>query len=167
VEEKPDIAAGNPVDMEAYRNRALALLKNTKTMVLAVDGGDGPWAVPVYYLFSSPGIYFFSSPRSKHAQALRRCSRAAGAIFADSDQLQNIRGLQMVGEIEPVQGTARRLNITTRYLAKFPQAGQMLTPGRNPLTGLDARVGLYVFWPAEVYCTDNRLGFGRRVSIEL
>ena len=71
MEEKPDIAAGNPVDMETYRNRALALLKNTKTMVLAVDGGDGPWAVPVYYLFSSPGIYFFSSPRSKHAQALR------------------------------------------------------------------------------------------------
>ena len=167
MEEKPDIAAGNPVDMETYRNRALALLKNTKTMVLAVDGGDGPWAAPVYYLFASPGIYFFSSPRSKHAQALRHCSRAAGAIFADSDQLQKIRGLQMVGEVEQVQGAARRLSITTRYLAKFPQVGQMLTPGRNPLAGLDARVELYVFWPAEVHCTDNRQGFGRRVSIEL
>jgi hypothetical protein len=43
----------------------------------------------------------------------------------------------------------------------------MLAPGRNPLSGLDARVGLYVFWPAEVYCTDNQQGFGRRVSIEL
>ena len=165
--EKPEIAAGNPLDPEAYRNRAMALLKNTKTMVLAVDGGDGPWAAPVYYLFASPGIYFFSSPRSKHAQALRRCSRAAGAIFADSDQLKNIRGLQMVGDVEQVQGAARRLNITTRYLAKFPQAGQMLRPGRNPLSELDARVDLYVFWPVEVHCTDNRQGFGRRVAIEL
>lgn len=167
VEKDSEIASGKPADLAAYRNRALVLLKNAKTMVLAVDGGDGPWAAPVYYVFASPGLYFFSSPRSKHAQALRHCSRAAGAIFAESDQWQNIQGLQMIGQVEPVQGTARRLDITTRYLAKFPQAGQMLMPGRNPPGRLEARVNLYVFWPAEVHCTDNRQGFGRRVPIEL
>ena len=168
MEKNIEIESGiNPVDVDAYRSRALALLKCAKTMVIAVDGGDGPWAAPVYYLYASPGIYFFSSPRSKHVQALRSCHRAAGAIFAESDQLQNIQGLQMVGEVEQVQSAVRRLNITTRYLAKFPQAGQMLTPGRNPLSRLDARVGLYVFWPSEVHCTDNRQGFGRRVAIEL
>jgi uncharacterized protein YhbP (UPF0306 family) len=167
VEKKPEITSGNPVDRDTYRNRALVLLKNAKTMVLAVDGGDGPWAAPVYFLFASPGIYFFSSPRSKHAQALQRCSRAAGAIFADSDQWQDIHGLQMIGKVEQVQGTARRLSIATRYLVKFPQAGQVLAPGRSPLAELDTRVSLYVFWPYEIHCTDNRQGFGRRVSIQL
>jgi uncharacterized protein len=167
VEKNPEIASGKPVDLDAYRSQALVLLRSAKTMVLAVDGGDGPWAAPVYYLFASPGIYFFSSPRSKHAQALRQCSRAAGAIFADSDQWQQIQGLQMTGQVEQVQGTARRLGITTRYLAKFPQAKKMLMPGQSPLEGLAARVNLYVFWPSEIHCTDNRKGFGRRVPIEL
>jgi uncharacterized protein YhbP (UPF0306 family) len=145
----------------------MALLKSARTMVLAVLAGDGPWTAPVYYLFASPGIYFFSSPRSKHAQALRHCNRAAGTIFADSDRWLEIQGLQMIGKVEQVRGNAQRLSITARYLTKFPLAGQILMPGSTSGGGLDARVELYVFWPSEVHCTDNRLGFGRRVPIEL
>jgi uncharacterized protein YhbP (UPF0306 family) len=167
VEKNPEIASDDPVDPDAYRDQALVLLKNARTMVLAVHEGDCPWVAPVYYLFAAPGIYFFSSPRSKHVQALRHCSRAAGAIFTDSDQLQNIQGLQMIGQVEQVQGTTRRLSITARYLAKFPMAGQLLIPGKDPAGGLESRVGLYVFWPSEIHCTDNRQGFGRRVPIEL
>jgi uncharacterized protein YhbP (UPF0306 family) len=167
VEKNFKIASGGSIDLEAYRNQALALLKNERTMVLAVHGGDGPWVAPVYYLFAHPGIYFFSSPRSKHIQALQDCRRAAGAIFVDGGRWQDIQGLQMSGRVEPVQGKMRRLNITTRYLTKFPPARQMLIPGTDPDGGLDARVGLFVFWPLEVHCTDNRQGFGRRVPIEL
>lgn len=167
MEKPPEIKANDPVDSVAYRNQALRLLKNAKTMVLAVQGDDSPWAAPVYYLFAPPGIYFFSSPRSKHIRALSNCSRTAGAIFVESDQWQDIQGLQMTGHVEQVQGTARRLSITTRFMAKFPVARQMLATGSTPLAGLDARVGLYVFWPSEVYCTSNRSGFGRRVPVEL
>jgi uncharacterized protein len=167
VEKNFEIASGDAVDPEAYRNQALVLLKNEKTMALAVHGGDGPWVAPVYYLFAQPGIYFFSSPRSKHIQALRDGSRAAGAIFVEGARWQDIQGLQMVGQVEEVRGKVRRLNITTRYLAKFPLARQMLMPGTDPKGKLDARVGLYVFWPLEVHCTNNRQGFGRRVPIEL
>jgi uncharacterized protein len=167
VEKNPEIASSDPIGQEAYRNQALVLLKNEKTMVLAVHGCNGPWVAPVYYLFAQPGIYFFSSPRSKHIQALRDCSRVAGAIFVDGARWQDIQGLQMVGRVEQVQGKVQRLNITTRYLAKFPLARQMLMPGTDPKGGLDARVGLYVFWPLEVHCTNNRQGFGRRVPIEL
>ena len=154
-----------------YRNKALAVLKNEKTMVLAVQADDGPWAAPVYFLFASPGIYFFSSPRSKHIQALRHDNRAAGAIFVDSDQLKNIHGLQMIGQVEQVHGAVRRLDITARYLVKFPLARRILMPGTapaaSPSESPEAGVRLYVFWPAEIHCTDNRQGFGRRVSIEL
>jgi uncharacterized protein len=162
-----ETASGDPVDLDAYRNQALVLLKNARTMVLAVHEGGCPWVAPVYYLFADPGIYFFSSPRSKHVQALRHCSRAAGAIFTDSDELQGIQGLQMIGQVEQVKGTTRRLSITARYLAKFPMAGRLLMPGRDPTEGLDSKVALYVFRPSEIHCTDNRQGFGRRVPIEL
>jgi uncharacterized protein YhbP (UPF0306 family) len=155
------------MNRDTYRNQALILLKNEKTMALAVQGDDGPWVAPVFYLFASPGIYFFSSPRSKHIQALRHCSRAAGAIFVDGDQLQDIQGLQMTGRVEQVQGKVRRLKIATRFLSKFPLARQLLMPGTDASAGLEARVELYVFWPSEIHCTDNRQGFGRRVSVEL
>lgn len=164
---KPAIASSDPADLDAYRKQALALLKGAKTMVLAVHEDDCPWVAPVYYLFASPGIYFFSSPRSKHVQALRHDDRVAGAIFMDSDQLQNIQGLQMIGRVERVRGTMRRMSITARYLAKFPLAGQLLNHDKNPEEGLDARVDLYVFWPSEIHITDNRQGFGRRVPVEL
>lgn len=167
VEKNTEIASGEPMDPASYRNQALVLLRNEKTMVLAVHADDGPWVAPVYFLFDSPGIYFFSSPRSKHIRALRHSSQAAGAIFVDGDQLQKIQGLQMVGQVEQVHGTMRRLNITTRYLAKFPLARQILKPGTDPAVSLDARVGLYVFRPSEIHCTDNRQGFGRRVPIKL
>ena len=85
----------------------------------------------------------------------------------ESDQWQDIQGLQMVGTVEQVRSKMQRLNITARYLAKFPLAGQMLMTNAQPTEGLDARVELYVFRPSEIHCTCNRQGFGRRIPIVL
>jgi uncharacterized protein len=167
VETNPDCTSSDPINLKVYRNQALSLLRNEKTMVLAVRDGTGPWAAPVYYLYAPPGIYFYSSPRSKHIQALRDCSQAAGAIFADGDQWQDIQGLQMVGTVEQVQSRMQRMAITTRYLAKFPLARQMLMAGAQQSESFEARVGLYVFRPLEIHCTCNRESFGRRVPINL
>jgi uncharacterized protein YhbP (UPF0306 family) len=167
VERKPNDTLDDPIDVDAYRSQVLILLKNEKTMVLAVHSSDGPWIAPVYFLYAPPGVYFYSSPRSKHIQALDNCSRAAGAIYADGNQWQDIRGLQMIGTAEQVQSKLQRLNITTQYLAKFPLAGKMLSAGAAQNQSLEARVGLYVFWPLEIHCTFNRQGFGRRVPIGL
>jgi uncharacterized protein YhbP (UPF0306 family) len=167
MEKSPDHTTTDPIDGDAYRNQALILLRNQKTLVLAVHSSDGPWIAPVYYLYVPRGIYFYSSPRSKHIQALDNCSRVAGAIYADGNQWQDIQGLQMTGTVEQVQSKIQRLNITTRYLAKFPVVGQMLSTDAAQSESLEARVGLYVFWPLEIHCTFNRQGFGRRVPIGL
>jgi uncharacterized protein len=167
VERNPDATSSDPINLEVYRNQALSMLNNGKTMALAVRDGAGPWVAPVYYLYAPPGIYFYSSPRSKHIQALRDCSQASGAIFVDGDQMQDIQGLQMVGTVEQVQSRLQRMAITTRYLAKFPLARQMLMASAEQSGRLEARVGLYVFWPLEIHCTCNRESFGRRVPINL
>lgn len=164
---KPDPSQTGDVDLETYRNQALDLLERQKTMVLAVSTANRPWAAPVFYLYKSPGIYFFSSPRSKHIQALQNSLLAAGAIYADSQRWQDIHGLQMVGKVEEVQGKLERLNITTYYLVKFPMARDLLVSGKDRIRDLRPKVGLYVFSPSEIYCTNNSLGFGRRVQIQL
>jgi uncharacterized protein len=167
MDKNSDAVSNDPVNLDAYRNQTLKMLRNEKTLVLAVHDGDGPWVAPVYYLYAPPGIYFYSSPRSKHIQALRVCNRSAGAIFVDDDQWQDIQGLQMVGTVEQIRSKMQRLKITARYLTKFPLASQMLMTDTQHMEGLDTRVELYVFRPSEIHCTFNRQGFGRRVPIEL
>jgi uncharacterized protein len=167
MDKKTNVASSDPIDLDAYRNLTLKMLRNEKTLVLAVHDSDGPWVAPVYYVYAPPGIYFYSSPRSKHIQALNACSRAAGSIYVDGSQWQDIQGLQMIGTVELVRNNMRRLNVTARYLAKFPLASQMLMAEARQAESLASRVEFYVFWPLEIHCTYNRQGFGRRVPIKL
>lgn len=150
-----------------YRSQALDLLEGQKTMVLAVSEDNLPWTAPVYYVYQSPALYFFSSPNSKHIQAVARCRQAAGAVYADSDRWQDIKGLQMVGKVHEVEDGHKTLTITARYLAKFPTALQLLASGSDKAADLRSRVRLYGFWPTEIHCTSNTLAFGRRVQIRV
>lgn len=157
----------DPPEPLAYRRQALELLERQKTMVLAVSEDDQPWVAPVYFVFRPPGLFFFSSPRSRHIQALEGCRHCAGAIYADCDRWENIKGLQMVGHVREVEDRSKRLKITASYLVKFPMAFQLLASGKEKTADLKSRVHLYGFWPIEIHCTSNTLGFGRRVKIQL
>ncbi len=154
-------------ELVAYRNQALDLLERQKTMVLAVSENNLPWVAPVYFVFQSPGLYFFSSPRSRHIQAMTSCCHAAGAVYADSDRWQDLRGLQMLGDVHEVEDRRQTMSITARYLVKFPMAIKLLASGNESTTDLKSRVRLYGFRPIEIHCTSNTLGFGRRIHIQL
>jgi len=167
MQKAPNFSKTDAADLKSYRNQALALLERQKTMVLAVNGDIGPWVAPVYFVYRAPGIYFLSSPRSKHIQALCNCRQTAGAIYADSDRWQDIQGLQMIGHVDDVQGRREILNITARYMAKFPLALDLLSSGTAKVMELGSKVCLYVFRPTQIHCTNNTLGFGRRVQIQL
>ncbi len=167
MKKAPNISQADATDVKAYRNRALVLLHRQKTMALGVNADDMPWIAPVYYVYQSPGIYFFSRPNSKHIQALGNCRQASGAIYADSDRWQDIQGLQMIGHVDHVQGARKRTNITARYLVKFPLALDLLASKTAKVLDFESKVCLYVFWPSDIYCTDNKLGFGRRMQIQL
>ena len=163
----PDSSSDIPVDAKAYRDRALALLKNQKTMVLAVNMGSAPWAAPVYYVYVGAGIYFFSSPRSFHIQALEECAQCAGSIYADSNRWQDISGLQMTGNVEQIRASVDKLHITSKYLAKFPFARRLLSAEIGKSQSVAQKVCLYAFRPLQVHCLDNHMGFGRRVLVAL
>ena len=136
-------------------------------MVLAVNFRNTPWVAPVYYVYAQPGLYFFSSPRSIHVQALQACGQTAGAIYADSDRWQDIRGLQMKGHVSEVKPRLEKLSIARRYLAKFPFARDLISAKWDNTADVSQKVNLYVFRPTEIHCTDNQLGFGRRMQITI
>ncbi len=155
--------------------RAMALIRTQRTMVLATGNATEPWAAPVYYVYSAPGFYFFSSPKARHIEQALEGATAAAAIFHDSDQWEHIQGVQMSGAVCPVRKRGEQLKAGARFIIKFPFAKPFLqtavqkTDARK--TGAPPKLGdkvdLYVFTPASTYYVNNQLGFGKRLPIDL
>lgn len=152
---------------EIWQQRAMDLIARQKTMVLATSADNHPWAAPVYYVYRKPKFYFFSSPHSKHAEHARKHQKNAAALFADGDQLEQIEGLQMVGRIEVIQKQMERIKVTAAYLKKFPFSRSVLAEKEIGGMDLSAKVALYAFYPDEMYYTNNLMGFGSRLTLNV
>ncbi|HEX7975001.1 MAG TPA: pyridoxamine 5'-phosphate oxidase family protein, partial [Anaerolineales bacterium] len=119
------------------------------TLTLATSGADGePHVAPVYFAASGPflpapasglAIFFFSDPNSQHAQDLERDPRAAAAVYLESQDWQDICGLQMQGDARPAQPGAAWEQAWNLYRAKFPFV--------DGLKAIVARNTLYCFTP--------------------
>jgi uncharacterized protein YhbP (UPF0306 family) len=123
-------------------------------MTLATCGNDGePHAAAVYFASGDDlHLYFFSDPHSQHAQDLACNPRAAVSFYPFTSDWQDIRGLQMHGEVLQVEPGSQWQVGWQIYSAKFPF-----------VIGLEALVAqnmLYVFIPGWVRLVDNRRSFG-------
>jgi uncharacterized protein len=134
--------------------RALAELLAVSTLTLATTGPGGePHAAPVYFAVAGElRLYFFSDPHSRHSQDLDGDPRAAAAIYPECEGWQDIRGLQLRGEVWPVVPGAEWDQAWKAYLQKFPFVGK--------LQAVVARNQLYVLRPEWIRLVDNRQGFG-------
>lgn len=144
--------------MADLREKALAVVAETRVMTLATSGVDGPWAAPVFYAPDGFDLTFVSSPRSRHAGDLAADPRCAVALFPEPGGWAEIRGVQMAGRVETLEGGAKAAAIV-RYVSRFP----FVDPASAPAAiraALD-RVTWYLFRPDEVYLVDNSRGFGR------
>ena len=160
---------GQSTDEANHRDQVQALIAECRTMVLATCAEHMPWAAPVYYVYRTPGFYFFSSPRAQHIQQGLRDHFTAVAIFSDSAQWEEIRGIQMTGRLQETR-LSEQASIVGRFLWKFPFARPFLQSGAQETGGppkLGDKVRLYCFVPHEIHFTNNRLGFGRRIPVTL
>lgn len=132
----------------------LSGLLSVSTLTLATCGADGaPHAAPVYFAADAgPRLYFFSDPASQHSLDLERDPRAAAAIYPECDGWQEIRGLQLRGQVHRVPPGAEWDAAWACYAARFPFV--------HALKAIVARNTLYVFIPHWVRLVDNRRGFG-------
>jgi uncharacterized protein YhbP (UPF0306 family) len=134
-------------------------------MTLASQGEEGVWAAAVFYANDGFGIYFLSSPASRHCRNLERNPRVSAAIHEDCADWREIKGVQLEGIACVLAGTeeeqARRL-----YGAKFPVVGEIERAPAAIVKAL-ARVRWYRLVADRLYFIDNSAGFGHRDEIEL
>ena len=159
-----------PKGSEELQLLAVDLIDSQTTMTLATASNAGAWTAPVYYVFFQGGFYFFSGPRSRHILDGLSSRESAASIHLSSDKWQDIRGVQMSGEIVNVPIGREAAQALRKYLKKFPFCREFFSFS-GPLK-LEHFIGkfnveLYKFQPDSVYYTDNRVSFGSRELIDL
>lgn len=131
------------------------LLAETTTLTLAtLDPDRTPRATPLYFaLTADVDLVFLSDPKSPHAANLARNPQAAVAAYPEVADWREIRGVQMKGVVEllegePAAGALEAYGARHRFLAEVPAVWQAMR--------------VYRFRPGWARCIDNRRGFGFR-----
>jgi uncharacterized protein YhbP (UPF0306 family) len=140
--------------MRKKNHKQLTELLDLSTMTLSTTDPTGePYAAPVYFAADEAlRLYFFSDAGSRHSEDTQRDRRAAAAIYPQCRDWQEIRGLQMRGEVRAVEHGPEWDAAWEIYEAKFPFVIE--------LRAVVALNTLYVFEPHWVRLVDNRQGFG-------
>ena len=159
----------DPSDQE-LTTLAVDLIEEQSTMTLATAKGDVAWSAPVYYVFFKSCFYFFSDPTSRHVQESLASGQASSSIYANASPWQEIRGIQMSGQMETVSARLGTIEVIRAYLKKFPFTKDFFKPGQA--LDLEAftkrfKVKLYRFKPTLVYYLDNSIRFGFREEVLL
>jgi uncharacterized protein YhbP (UPF0306 family) len=154
------------VSPDAADDRTLAavrrFLDDHATMTLACADGEGPWAADVYYVREGRVLYFFSSPDSRHSRAYARVSRAAATVHGTYEGWEDIRGVQMSGEVREVSSAPEKAKAVAAYLGKFAFVGAFLTGAGRAAR---EKVRFYRLTPHRVLWVDNAKGFGNREEV--
>ncbi|MCW7754491.1 pyridoxamine 5'-phosphate oxidase family protein [Desulfobotulus sp. H1] len=149
---------------ETLNQRARELAKESSIMILGTCGPEGPWAAPVYYVFSEGTFWFFSSPESRH---IRHGRQASASVYQDGGHWKKIRGLQMTGRIRP--GGSGSASAFAKYVRKFSFIREMAGAGMCDPAQFGERFGnrFFRFIPEYALYGDNRLGFGFKEKVAM
>ena len=151
---------------EAFEIAARTLFDEVAAMTLATCADGRPWGSDVYFAADGWRLLFFSSPASRHCRNLAASAACAATIHPAVASWRDIRGLQLEGQVVPVEGIVAMARAAAVYCAKFPFAKPLLeAPGET--AAKMARVRPHAFIPGAVRLTDNRLGFGARFRLRL
>lgn len=128
------------------------------TLTLATLAEDGrPQTAPLFYAeLDDLSLIFISEQRARHSQNLARDERVAAAIYADGQQWQSIRGVQLEGRCAALAGAAAEA-ARRAYLAKYPFIME-----NQLLAGMLERVTFYKITPVWLRLIDNSQGFGHK-----
>ncbi len=145
---------------DELRRRVADYLAQHTTLTLATVGPDGlPQAAPLFYASDAHlNLIFLSSPDSRHSRNLAHNPAAAAAIYDEVWEWRAIRGVQLEGRVERLEGEARAEALAL-YRAKYPFIAEL---GQQVEESM-----LYRLRPRWLRIIDNSLYFGWREEMEL
>lgn len=153
---------------EELKQQIVDYLKCHNTMTLATCAGDAPWAATVFFASDDLRLYFFSAPESRHCQNLAANGRVAVTVQEDYQDWRKIKGIQLEGRAELVDGVVAKAKAMAVYAFKYPEVIKLFT---DPTSGVFhkafLKVKFYCVVPEKLFFIDNAQGFGRRQELVL
>jgi len=147
-------------DMTEVKNKLSEFLQ-LSTMSLATVGKSGQsHSVPVYFVADEHvNLYFYSKAESQHIVAIQSNPKSSAAIYPDSFDWKEIRGLQLRGIVKKVDSKRKAIKGFELFVKKFPFSSELLSEFYKN--------DLYVFVPGWVRIIDNRVSFGFKEEISI
>ncbi len=140
--------------MNPVPEHILKFIGEHHVLTLAVSTDTGPWCATCFYVYvEAVNLFIFTSDDDTiHiSEVLKRQDfMVAGAIALETKMVGKIRGIQFSGPMKRLEGGALKL-AKKAYLGAFPVARLA------PLT-------LWGVTPEVLKMTDNRLGFGKKLT---
>ena len=132
--------------------RIVRFIRRHHAMTLATSVAGAPYCCNIFYTYiPSENLFVFTSAKeTKHAADMLENSFVAASIMLETRTVGKLRGLQLQGNatlVEENLGSRER----KAYLRSFPYAAVM------PLE-------LWTLRPTTMKLTDNRLGFGKKIT---
>lgn len=152
---------------EELRAEVMAYLAERHSLTLATSGPGGPWAAGLYFANEGLKLYFLSDPATRHCQDIAVNPRVAAAIHEDYRNWREIRGVQLEGRAEAVEGAIDVARAWDVYLEKFPFVRQFRVGDALEIMGRVIRSRFYRIVPARLFYLDNRKGFSHRDELSL
>lgn len=156
--------------MDDLRAQALAYLEAHNTVTLATVGEDGPWAAGLFYASDGFSLYFLSDPKTRHCRNVAANPRVSATVHEDYHNWREIKGIQLEGTCERLEGKLEQARAVAVYLKKFPFVQDFLFKPQSLSAGMATRVlstNWYRVTPQRVLFIDNSRGFGNRREIDL
>lgn len=144
-------SSSNPFGIDA---RMLKFIHQHHLLTLATTDGAEPWCCSCYYTYRpEQNIFVFSTDlHTLHAQHMAANPRVAANIALETKIPGKIRGIQISGRVEKLEGQALS-QARKAYILAFPIAALMETC-------------LWALHPHKLKMTDNRMGFGKKLLWE-
>ena len=123
-------------------------------LTLATSKDNAAYCCNVYYVFNNENnsFIFSSDAKTKHAQDFIANPNVAGTIALETKEISKIQGVQLLGEIQELNGEKLKI-AKQQYIKAYPYARLMETH----------------LWEMELTfakMTNNRLGFGKKLIWE-
>jgi uncharacterized protein YhbP (UPF0306 family) len=134
--------------------RITKFISQHHVLTLATSGKNMPWCANCFYAFDNKNIRFIvtSDDNTRHIKEAVQNPLVSGSIVLETKIPGKIRGVQFSGKlIKPNETETKK--IKSLYIKKFPYSAAM-------------QINLWIIDAEYIKMTDNRLGFGKKLTWE-
>ena len=134
--------------------RIIEFIKSHHLLTLATSKDNIPYCCNVFYVYDEGNnhLIFSSDAKTKHAQDFIANSKVSGSISLETKDVDEIQGVQLLGEIKILKGKDLKV-ACKQYLKAYPYAKKM-------------KLYLWEMKFTFIKMTHNKLGFGKKLIWE-